>query len=392
MSEQNPNNNNLLNKLFGIFNWRIQCGECCGSRTQGDPEFDKRMPAGTGVRSTAASEKLKDLEPQPGNVIDKNYMENLLQGLKETYNDNPATGDCIQIQKKKNQKQAAPRWNSILEQMLIQAVNLYGTDIELLHAFFPGFKKEFIERKVKKAAKLLQRKAKWTKEEDAKLLAFINSEGTDLATIMFQLPDKRLEAIIERGHFLKANPQQPTEVKMDNELQEEDEYDLNKLLTGNTSEEYSLSNEVLESETLENEFSFNPFEAGFSFNFEPERRGNYLEFDPTPKNNNNLNSLNLFNSNAKNHNEASIEGGYKDGFLGVYENQINRMFPSKKQSFNDLLEDRSLKDQRSATDNFLDFNRDLQRSRNFDSGQNSPSLVARVRPQKIEENPFEEHF
>lgn len=401
MSEVNPNNNNLLNRLFNVFNWQIKC-ECCGSRKEGDPEMSLK-PASSGAnvaRSTATSELDRGSEATPLVNIDKNYMENLLQGLKETYNENPATPDPSAIQKKKNTKSTNPRWNSVLEQILMQAVNLYGSDIDLLHAFFPGFKREFIERKVKKATNTLQKKKRWSKEDDARLLALINADVTDLATIMGKFPEKSLEAILQRGRLLKDSSKQAGEDELIvNELnpEEEEDYDFNKIVTGNTSEDYSLSDTMgLESENQDIDIGldFNPIEAGFSFNFEPDKRIQNIEFDQTPRNQNNLTGgltggLGFFNQSSKNPFEANLDSSnpYKDHpFSDIYEQQINKIFPSKKQSFNEMLEEKSFKGEKSAVENFLDFNKDLQRSRT-DSAQNSPTTILRVRPFPHENGP-----
>lgn len=412
MSEQNPNNSNLLSKLFGLFNWKIECG-CCASRNSSDPAMDSKVqPPG---RSTATSEKhgaavdtvAKD---DYSSQINQNYIDSLLQGLKESYNDNPVTSDSIQIQKKKARRPQTPRWNSLLERMLIQAVNLYGANVDLLHAFFPGFKRELIERKSRKAAKLLQKKCKWTPEEDLKLDNLIKGEVADMATITFQFPEKSLDAILERAQFLKSNggvPPQPVShsaaqsSQLESELTE-DEYDFNRLLTNNSSEVYSGSAEnanPADQETGDDLF-FDPQQVGLNFNFEDMETPNHPIFDITPRigGNHTATSIQTYgggfmglSNSLRNPFDPNPENSSRDMFLEAYEQPISRMFPAatKRSSFAEMMEERSLKGDRSATENFLDLNKDLRRAQD-DSGPNSPSAMLNIRTIRPSADPLEE--
>lgn len=377
---------NVLNKLFDLFRLKLHC-DCLGSRDEQDPRLSKGTGNGIQNRSTEATWNPRpDLGPEK-DIVDKNYMDSLLQGLKDTYIEGPVDSDAIQIKKKKNLKSASPRWNNQLSQMLSQAVNLYGSNIELIHAFFPGFKKEFITRKVKKCLKALSKKMAWTHEEDEKLLKLVHSDNIDISTVLKEFPARNLSAVIERAAFLKNRKDtglsngQETGAHTGTAGSVEEEYDFSRMLTGTNSDDFSISGDNgLASEADEADFAFNPAEAGFSFTFDHDLHYGTMDLEHT----NHLavkvdasamvEDLPITFKRLPNLERVRDNDGKSP--LNIYASQIDYLFPEKGCSFGELVDERALRVERSITDSLLDLTVSNRQHHNME--ENSPTAAIRV--------------
>lgn len=374
----------VLSKLFDLFKLKLHC-DCLGPRDEDDPTTSKIMGNGMQERSTEATWiPRQDIGPEK-DLVDKNYMESLLQGLKDTYIEGPVDTDAIQIKKKKHVKSASPRWNVQLSQMLSQAVNLYGSNVDLIHAFFPGFKKEFIVRKVKKCLKALDRKMGWKPSEDEKLFRLIQSDNIEISTVLREFPDRNLAAVVERAALLKSqqaegqiNGQQIRGGDGNGVISREEEYDFSRMLTRTNSDEYSTSDNLgLTSEADDADFGFNPTEAGFSFTFEHDIQYGAMNTEQTsPKNEQTCASM-MEDTSLAPIRLSGLEFDRRDKpSLNIYGNQIDYLFPESNHSFGDLVEERALRADVSATNSLLDLT--VQRRQSLELEENSPTAVIRI--------------
>lgn len=367
--------------IWNTFLRKLGCDCFCGDRDTA-PEATMQTSTVMERRSTATTDRGKEEAPIQ-DIVDKSYMANLLQGLKDSYSEHPSQVDVNHIQKKKRMVNNTPRWNGVLNQMLVQAVNLYGHSLDLIHAFFPGFEREFIERKVKKAAKTLNRKVAWTEEEDKKLLRFASDESTELSSVIIHFPGKSLSAIIQRASFLTKVYLHGHQLdghgeNIGNEVgHAEDEYDFNKVITGTNCEEFSISTDYpdpgYDSEAIDHDYSFNALEAGFCFTFEPDVNQNF-EIDPSPRN---LNAHKASTETVQLQRRYQLEFDRDASIPETMENPINYLFPQARKSFAELLEQRATSEDKSPVESFLDFNKESMRE-GLDSGQNSPTLANRA--------------
>ena len=194
---------NMLQRLFNVFNWEVAC-ECCGTRMD-EQNFQEEQPNNGGQpqiqnhgRSTATSERQKHLKLGV-HKLDEGYLKKLLEEFSALQRKNTAP-----IKKKKDKQSATPKWNNQLEEMLKQAVGMYGTNLDLIHAFFPGFGKQFLERKLKKIDRIAKQNP-WTPEDDQKLVSVLYFNDSSFQVAAGQFTGRTLQSLVERFDHLKQS-------------------------------------------------------------------------------------------------------------------------------------------------------------------------------------------
>jgi hypothetical protein len=94
------------------------------------------------------------------------------------------------IRKHKNVvKGSSSRWNKDKETHLKLYLNQYGNDLDLVQGFFPGFSREFLQKKLEKINNNLTSSTPATADEQ-KLRSILDTTGFDLELISMQFPSK----------------------------------------------------------------------------------------------------------------------------------------------------------------------------------------------------------
>ena len=133
----------------------------------------------------------------------------ILNALSEKYYSIPVEELHSSVQSRYKSPESAPKWNTLLDQLLVQAVSLYGTSTSFIHSLFPGFKRQFVQRKIKRAKRLLSKSYIWTPKEDSILKNIFKSQHkTDLQAILSQLQNKSIQSILARVSSLNLLSQE----------------------------------------------------------------------------------------------------------------------------------------------------------------------------------------
>lgn len=100
------------------------------------------------------------------------------------------------IQKSKNAvTSGAPKWTSNFDNILKKYLDQYGPNIQLVQAFFPGFSKDFLEKKIQKLEKNKKFKTKKNDNELTKLIVLVNEIGENWDVIQDHFPNTSIDKL-----------------------------------------------------------------------------------------------------------------------------------------------------------------------------------------------------
>ena len=149
--------NNFLSSILSLLNCEIVC-ECCGSRYESQ-NIPKSSPSNKieNTPITTMTNKMTQIgEPAINEVSPAGDLTNLsfYNSLEST---NASKNNSSIKKRKKGSAAGAPRWNRNYNMILRKYVEQYGSDVELVQAFFPGFQKDFLQKKIKKEQALKEK-------------------------------------------------------------------------------------------------------------------------------------------------------------------------------------------------------------------------------------------
>lgn len=185
----------ILQQLFSFFNWEVTC-ECCGSRYNGNLN-NQNTNAPEEVKMVAPKKEQNPRESH-NNLLQDLTIEKGADKLFEQMISPSAQKPAINtpIRKHKNVvKGSSSRWNKDKETHLQLYLNQYGNDLDLVQGFFPGFSREFLQKKLEKINNNLIQK--FTPADESKLKQILETTGYNLDAISRQFPNRSESEIKE---------------------------------------------------------------------------------------------------------------------------------------------------------------------------------------------------
>lgn len=402
MTSNPKQDKNFISRIFSIFNWDVQC-QCCGERDQANNFDQNNAVEGTqqpeNGRSTATSERSKQFM-QGVHKLDEDYLKTLLEGFG-------SCGNCPTgpIRKKKDQKKTTPKWNQQLETMFKQSVAMYGCNINLLHAFFPGFGKDFLDRRIKKLQRASKKK-QWTDEEDQKLANSLVKTGGNFQAVAPQFLGVTLETLKERTEILKnkgffnqyMQQQQRNQTKKLSSIAEMSQEGGMATESNNANQQnldMSLNNESQRKHNFDSATNMGSFtnlgidkNSGFNFTFDPDLdMGTPRNMELFRHSNNEIGQDKpIAFSGGSSIFEHPKQGGGFSSFNDAYDQQISQIFGSGIQEEGGMQEETN--NQNQGFNAFLDLNNSDAFGGN-DSQAGSPCTNMRIRPMdQMDNNSF----
>ena len=142
--------NNFLSNILSLLNCEIVC-ECCGSRYESS-NIPKSSLANK-IENSPINAKTNKMPQIGGPAINEVSSAGDVTNLSFYYSfesTNASKNNSSIKKRKKSSAAGAPRWNRNYNMILRKYVEQYGTDVEQVQAFFPGFGKDFLQKKIKK--------------------------------------------------------------------------------------------------------------------------------------------------------------------------------------------------------------------------------------------------
>lgn len=248
---------------------------------------------------------------------------------------------------------------------------MYGTDIGLIHAFFPGFGKPFLERKLKKIDRI-SKKSTWNSEEDLKLISLLYHNEGSFQTIATQFTGRTLQGLVERFNDLKADG------TVKSFLESVKSSSCNKNQVPSSLENIQMAEEdpAVTPEMYQKAIN-DGVRNDFDFTFDPFGGQVSTATDPFGVTN--------FDSKSKIGSFQNVFGGTEGSMGELYGNQISQIFrnePSQGGEFvgeaqnNDMTQEATDKSDVNA---FLDMNNSEGSIKHDDNSDSSPRMQLNVR-------------